>query len=349
MPYHKYSDNQENINRFLTKFSPFMDLYGSSIFSPYEIIYFFISYDYIETRKGDYNSPLYLQLKYIYYEINDLSEEEKKNICLLILKKITQDYFVKITTYKSGPEFEIVKENIHTLILILYTMGDKYKNTIRYLKKLITGFIQNKTINMNQSYNETIINQYLDFIRYSFYSKRFRNSSIPDNANSSYSIKYKQMNCLQFPCIPTKNTRYKYLSGNYSSRYSSKSSSGNSSGYSSKPSSENSSIRLNTNRFKNLIEKIGLDYTKVNLSNKTYGNKTLSSAIKKTLLEVHSNKRNSKTVFSETNSNKLRKRIEYVKELENILSSSGEKRKGHRNNNNNRDSYSKRGRGNNNN
>ena len=47
-PYYNYND--DNPMPTQTKFSYFMDLYGRTIFSPYEIIYFFIYHDYIDNK-----------------------------------------------------------------------------------------------------------------------------------------------------------------------------------------------------------------------------------------------------------------------------------------------------------
>jgi hypothetical protein len=257
-----------------------MNLKNPTNFSPYEIIYFFIYYNYI-TKKFNGSSE---HSDYIEHNIGGLSAEEKESLFLLILKKISQDNFVNFV--QSGSEFKEVKIRINFLIQILSLMGSKYLNTfIRNFKKLLDDYIKIKIPEKDKWFYIPYINRYINLI------KTIINSNSPDN--------------------------------------------------SSKSSIQNSSIGLNTTKFKNLIQKIGLDYSKINFATKTYGNdkKSLSLAIKKTLLEVHSNK-----LFFKTNSNKLRERIEYVKQLENILSSSGNKRKSR----NNSDNYYKRRRKNNN-
>ena len=320
------------------KFSYNMNL-ENPIHTKYDIIYFFILYNY---TKSKYIPGSVEHLDYIVQNIGGLLEEEKKSLCLLILKKISQDYFIQLV--QSGFKDDEPKTCANFLIQILSLMGKKYLNIfIRNFEELLNATVNTKIEQKDRWYYLPYISKYIKLIN------SMINGNLPDNASSS---KSSSRNYSHYPSNSSTGNSSSYSSksssGN-SSRYSSKSSSGNSSRY----SSGNSSIRLNTNKFKNLIQKIGLDYRKVNLSNKTYGNnkQSLTLAIKKTLLEVHSNKRNSKTVVSEINNNKLKKRIIYVKDLQNILSSlssssSGNKRKSR--NNNNLDSYSKRGKGNNN-
>ena len=98
------------------KLSYRMNLKNPTNFSPYEIIYFFIYYNYI-IKKFNGSSE---HLDYIEHNISGLSAEEKESLFLLILKKISQDNFVKFV--QSGSEFKEVKISINFLIQILFNI-----------------------------------------------------------------------------------------------------------------------------------------------------------------------------------------------------------------------------------
>jgi hypothetical protein len=203
-----YSNNIVNNSQEpnLEKLSLHMDFYkGHKGFNYYEKIYFLIFFDLFNYNSksdnpsyGTYSLDTFIRS---HLSRGWLSEEELKSICLLILKKLSQDYFFEITTSEKPEDFELVKKNIYNLIVIFYQLDEKYWKTFRHLKKLIRGFIKKNIEPINQSYYEGKINDYLDFIRYLFF-ERIQIINIPDNANSSYSFQGKIMDCSKFPCRP---------------------------------------------------------------------------------------------------------------------------------------------------
>lgn len=124
------------------KFSYNMNL-ENPIHSKYDIIYYFILKDYIINGFSD------KQINYILKHIKSLSSQEKKNICLLILKKITQQKFLQFFKFKylhilrNGRDTLHVMDTIKFLIIILEKMGPKYFKTLVYVSDLIESFVNN--------------------------------------------------------------------------------------------------------------------------------------------------------------------------------------------------------------
>jgi hypothetical protein len=232
------------------KFSYNMNL-ENPIHSEYDIIYYFILKDYIINNFND------KRMVYIFKHIKSLSPEEKKNLCLLILKKITQQKFLQFCKskyygmitgrYNKNKTVFNLMNTIESLIIILENMGPKYFKTLSYARKLIKSFVNNYFENDDQYLID--------------YPDRYRGSLIYYHSQSidSYISEIKKL-------FPGKNL---HVLNN------------------SKEEINNSKEEIN-----NLLLKIGLDPKKVNMTgNKTYNGKSLSLAIKETLKKNYTQKK----------------------------------------------------------
>ena len=237
------------------KFSYNMNL-ENPIHSEYDIIYYFILKDYIINNFND------KRMVYIFKHIKSLSPEEKKNLCLLILKKITQQKFLQFCkskyygmitqTYNKNKTVFNLMNTIESLIIILEQMGPKYFKTLSYVRKLIKSFVNNYFENDDQYLIDYPNRNFKSLI---FFHLRRIEPYISEIKKNFIGNKYLD-----------------FLGKNINN---------------SKEEINNSKEKINK-----LLIKIGLYPKKVNMTgNKTYNGRSLSLAIKETLKKNYTQKK----------------------------------------------------------
>ena len=228
------------------KFSYHMNLENPT-HSKYDIIYYFILNDYVVPKFDGTR----FQIEYILKEIVTLSPQEKRNLCLLILKKITEKYFIQFVNYsfvdRSESALRDEMSRVKSLVEILMNMGPKYFRTLSYVNKLLVGYTDTGIKNEGTKiFYSSKINMYITKIKSMFGPG---NLDILNNSSSSSSSSSSSKNSSKIPFNNNPQSTYQ------------------------------------------LLIKIGLDPTKVNMSgNKTYNGKSLSLAIKQTLLKNRNSK-----------------------------------------------------------
>jgi len=130
--------------------------------SPFDIIYYFILNDISPLEK---NKSIHID--YIFTNIVNLLPNQKRDLCLLILKKIVIEYFEQYSNESKKIQSEIFN-HLFFLINILNKLYKKYIRTIRYIKNFIRQYININYNGLTKNHLLLFINPYINNIKMVF-------------------------------------------------------------------------------------------------------------------------------------------------------------------------------------